>query len=120
MELKHIAINRLDQFIEQEQANNFKEYFFFGRDRNDCFVLWKGHKDRFDDYFLLQNALDCNLKFTMEIEQEHSFFLHLKISLSGNKLMTTVYSKPRDSYLYLHSTSCHSSSHLPLMVSKRM
>ena len=37
-------------------------------------------------------------------------FLDLKISVSCNKLMTTVYSKPTDSHLYLHSTSCHKSS----------
>ena len=34
-----IAISRLNQFVEQEQANNFKLYFFFGRYRDECFVL---------------------------------------------------------------------------------
>ena len=46
----------------------------------------------------------------MEIGNDHLCFLDLKISVSGNKLMTTVYSKPTDSHLYLHSTSCHKSS----------
>ena len=43
-----IAINRLDRLIEQEQANNFKERFFFGRYRDDCLVLWNGNKDKLD------------------------------------------------------------------------
>ena len=46
----------------------------------------------------------------MEIGKDHLCFLDLKISVSSNKLMTTVYSKPTDSHLYLHSTSCHKSS----------
>ena len=37
-------------------------------------------------------------------------FLDLKISVSGNELMTTVYSKPTDSHLYLYSASCHKPS----------
>ena len=46
-----IAINRIGQLIEQEQANNFKELFFFGRYRDDCFVLWNSSKDRLDEFF---------------------------------------------------------------------
>ena len=105
-----IAINRLHRLIEQEQANNFKELFFFERYRDDCLVLWNGNKDRLDEYFFFLNLLDCDLKFTVEIGKDHLCFLDLKISVSGNKLMTTVYSKPTDSHLYLHSTSCHKSS----------
>ena len=48
-----IAINRLDQLIEQEQANNFKELFFFEHDRDGSFVLWNGSKDRLDEYFFI-------------------------------------------------------------------
>ena len=45
----------------------------------------------------------------MEIGKDHLCFLDLKISVSSNKLMATVYSKLTDSHLYLHST-CHKSS----------
>ena len=96
--------------IEQEQANIFKERFCFERCRDDCFVLWNGSKDRLDYFFSFLNVLDCDLKFTMEIGKDHLCFLDLKISVSSNKLMTTVYSKPTDSHLYLHSTSCHKPS----------
>ena len=64
----------------------------------------------FDNFFLFLNILDCDLTFTMVIGKDHFCFLDLQISVSSNKLMTTVYSKPTDSHLYLHSTSCHKSS----------
>ena len=46
----------------------------------------------------------------MKIGQDHLCFLDLKISVSGNKLITTAYSKPTDNHLYLHSTSCQKPS----------
>ena len=72
--------------------------------------MWNGSKDRLDEIFSFLNVLDCDLKFTMEIGKDHFCFHDLNISVSGNKLMKTVYSKPTDSHLYLHSTSCHKSS----------
>ena len=36
--------------------------------------------------------------------------MDLKISLVDSRLTTTVYSKPTDSHLYLHETSCHKKS----------
>ena len=105
-----MAINRLDRLIEQEQANNFKELFFFGRYRDDCFVLSNGSKDRLDEFFSFLNVSDWGLKLTMEIGKDDLCFRDLKISVSSNKLMTTAYSKSTDSHLYLHSTSCHKSS----------
>ena len=78
-----IAINRLKRFIEKEQTDNFKEFFFF---RDDCFVLWKGNKDRLTEFFFfsfLNLLADCDFKFTMKIGQGHLCFLDLKVSVSG-------------------------------------
>ena len=61
-------------------------------------------------FFSFLNILDCELKFTVEIGQDYLCFLDLKISVSGNRLMTTVCSRPKDSHLYLKSTSCHEPS----------
>ena len=74
-----IAINRLDRLTEKEQAKNFKESFFFGRYRDDCFVLWNGSKGRFDGFFSFLNALGCDLK--MQIGKDNLYFLDLKISV---------------------------------------
>ena len=53
------------------------------------------------------NSLNNDLKFTMEIGGKEICFLDVKITIVENKLQTTVYSKPTDSHLYLHATSCH-------------
>ena len=105
-----IAINRLDRLIEQEQTNNFKKLFCYGRYRDNCFILWNGSKDRLDDFFSFLNTLDCDLKFTMDIGKDYLCFLDLKTSVSGKKPVTTIYSRPTDGHLYLHSTPCHKSS----------
>ena len=46
----------------------------------------------------------------MKIGNHSICFLDLKISIVGNKLTTTVYSKPTDSHLYLHEDFCHKKS----------
>ena len=46
----------------------------------------------------------------MEIGNQSICFLDLRISIAGKKLTTTVYSKPTDSNLYLHTDSCHEKS----------
>ena len=46
----------------------------------------------------------------MEIGCNTLCFLDLKISVLDGQLFTTVYSKPTDSHIYLHSTSCHKRS----------
>ena len=56
--------------MEQEQANNFNEHFFFGRYRGDCFVSYDGNKDRLDDVLSFLIALECDVKFPIEIEQD--------------------------------------------------
>ena len=82
-------------------------YFFYGRYRDDCFVIWNGSKERLNNFHKFLNSLDEDLKFTMEIAKGSLCFLDLKISIVNNKLVTTVYSKPTDSHLYLQSNSCH-------------
>ena len=46
----------------------------------------------------------------MEIGKKELCFLDVQISIIDRKLETTVYSKPTDSHLYLHATSCHNQS----------
>ena len=46
----------------------------------------------------------------MDIGKDYLCFLDLKTLVSGKKPMTTIYSRPTDGHLYLHSTPCHKSS----------
>ena len=44
----------------------------------------------------------------METAEEYLCFLDLEISILDNKFVTTIFSKPTDSHLYLQPTSYHS------------
>ena len=102
-----LAIYPLDRAVLNEKQNNFIELSFFGRYRDDCFVVWNGTVERLNDFFTFLNSLDSDLQFTMEIGNKNLCFLDLKISVEDGKLFTTVYSKPTDSHLYLDFNSCH-------------
>ena len=56
------------------------------------------------------NTLNRDLKFTVEIGNQSISFLDLRVLIVGNKLTTTVYSKPTDSHLYLQVDSCYKNS----------
>ena len=102
-----LATHRLDKLINNERINNFSELFFYGRYRDDCYVIWNGNKERLNSFHQLLNSLDENLKFTTDIAKGSLCFLDLKISIVDCKLVLTVYSKPTDSHLYLQSNSCY-------------
>ena len=62
-----LAIHTLDNLINNKRINNFGELFFYGRYRDDCFVIWKGSKERLNNFHHFLKLLDEDLKFTMEI-----------------------------------------------------
>ena len=53
------------------------------------------------------NSFTPNLKFTYESSKKDTSFLHLKVSLSKNKLSTDFHKKPTDCHQYLHYSSGH-------------
>ena len=91
----------------KQKETAFSEILYFGRYRDDCPVLWDGTDEKIKELYNFIDTLNPDLKFTMEIGNQSICFLDLRISIVGNKLTTTVYSKPTDSHLYLHADSCH-------------
>ena len=102
-----IAVSPIDEAVFMQMNTNYKELKYFGRYRDDCFALWIGTVEKLYMFFEFMNSLNNDLKFTMEIGGKEICFLDVKITIVENKLQTTVYSKPTDSHLYLHATSCH-------------
>ena len=102
-----LALEPIDEAIYAEAQSNFPELLYFGRYRDDIFALWVGTEERLQQFFNFINTLDDKLKFTMEIGGNTLEFLDLLITIVGNQLFTTVYSKPTDSHLYLQADSCH-------------
>ena len=103
-----IAVSSVDNAVFEKMNSSFSELKYFGRYRDDCLCLWCGSIEKLNEFHTFLNSINSDLKFTMEIGGNSICFLDLKITLINNKLHTTVYSKPTDSHLYLHSTSCHS------------
>ena len=100
----------IDNKVNAARRSKFKEVLFYGRYRDDIFILWNGDPSRLKDFLDFMNSLDERLKFTIEIGGDTLAFLDMLIRIIGGRLETTVYSKPTDSHLYLHASSCHKKS----------
>ena len=105
-----LAVFDIDKNVLQAKRNTYQEIRYFGRYRDDCLALWTGSLKKLELFLMFLNSLDSNLQFTIEIGGSELCFLDLKLTLTDNKIQTTVYSKPTDSHLYLQADSCH---HLP-------
>lgn len=102
-----LAVTPIDNTVFNAMESSFTEMRYFGRYRDDCFTIWVGERERLDDFLTFLNSQSDQLKFTMEMGDQQLCFLDVKVSIVNNKLETTVYSKPTDSHLYLHASSCH-------------
>ena len=102
-----LAVQPIDDAIYKAAEENFPELFYYGRYRDDCFVIWVGTEERLHEFHEFINSLDERLKFTIEVGGYVICFLDLRIGLFDGCLVTTVYSKPTDSHLYLQAESCH-------------
>ena len=105
-----IIVASVDQTTIEQKETAFPEILYFGRYRGDCLLLWDGTDEKLQELYNFINTQNPDLKFTMEIGNQSICFLDLRILIVGNKLTTTVHSKPTDSHLYLHADSCHNKS----------
>ena len=93
-----------------ESKTSYPELMSWFRFRDDTFALWRGTVLRLNEFFELLNSFDANLQFTMDVGGSSLHFLDLLISISNNRLETSVYSKPTDPHIYLNANSCHPGS----------
>ena len=56
----NIAISHVDKIINKKRGTQFEECFYFGRYRDDCFVLWCQDIEKSNDFHKLLNTLDGN------------------------------------------------------------
>ena len=102
-----LALQPIDDAIFEAMAVSFTELFYYGRYRDDMFMVWVGTLKRLYDFHNFLNTLDEFLKFTVEVGGILLTVLDLRIGLFEGRLVTSVYSKPTDSHLYLQAESCH-------------
>ena len=63
---------------------------------DDIFFVWKGTEQELLKFFAEVNAIHPTIKFDYEFSKNSVNFLDTKISLSGGKLSTSVFTKPTD------------------------
>ena len=76
---------------------------------DDIFCLWTEGVDKLKVFFNYLNEFHPLIKFTMEYSEKQINFLDVLVtkSDSGEKLCSSLYTKPTNTHQYLHATSCH-------------
>ena len=77
---------------------------------DDIFLIWKGTEDDLKKFLIEINEVHHSIKFDYELSKESVNFLDCKVSISGNRLSSSVYTKPTDRKSYLHAKSYHPKS----------
>ena len=71
----------------------------------DIFHIWTEYEENLNKFLEYLNEFHPNLKFEHEKSKEKINFLDIAIKPTDGKIVTHIYSKPRDSHQYLHYDS---------------
>ena len=96
--------------LEEEIFKNPKfKPFLWLRYLDDMLSLWTEGVDRLRELFNYLNEFHPSIKFTMEYSEKQINFLDVLVtkSDSGEKVCSSLYTKPTDTHQYLHATSYH-------------
>ena len=114
----------VDQKVMSHCLNpSYDKILDWSRFRDDIFCIWTGTEEELLDFNNRINNLHPRLNFTMEYNTTSIVFLDLRISTSGKRLSTEMYSKSFDTHAYVMPTSCHPTHvcrNIPIGVMKRV
>ena len=74
---------------------------------DDIFFIWTHRKEELKTFMEKLNNFTPNLRFTYESSEKSTSFLDLIITISEQKLKTTLHMKSTDHLQYLHYASSH-------------
>ena len=103
-------------YVRQHLYGGHKEetYGFFPRQptclakiKDDIFLIWTHGRAKLEAFIQHANTFHPTIKFTSNISTIHVPFLEVMVTLLGNYIHTYFYSKPTDTFNYLHWSSCH-------------
>ena len=103
-------------YVRQHLYGGHKEekYGFFPRQptclakiKDDIFLIWTHGRAKLEAFIQHANTFHLTIKFTSNISTIHVPFLEVMVTLLGNYIHTYFYSKPTDTFNYLHWSSCH-------------
>ena len=89
------------------KANSkWRKLFNWVRLVDDTFMNWVDSEEKLEEFFAYLNSLYPPIKWTMEKETDGQFHVFdISLIRNGNRVETTVNSKPSASDRYLHFTS---------------
>ena len=74
---------------------------------DDILLVWKGSEEELLKFLNEINKVHPTIKFDFKYSRESVDFLDTTIKETGNRLTTTLYTKPTDRKAYLHAKSYH-------------
>ena len=74
---------------------------------DDAFFIWTDSEENLERFLKELNGFHSSIKFTFKKSKTNVNFFDVVIKIKNGRLSTDLYSKPVDSYQYLHYTSYH-------------
>ena len=76
------------------------------RYKDDIFLIWTHGRAKLEAFIQHANTFHPTIKFTSNISTTQ-IFIEVMVTLLGNYIHTDFYSKPTNTFNYLHWSSCH-------------
>ena len=116
-----MAVNYANLFLENFETEMLNEYerktklkpYIWMRYIDDIFFIWQHDEKSLNDFinfcdnYSASKKMKSNIRFETNSSTESVNFLDVKVSIKGEKIHTSLYTKPTDAHLYLNAKSCH-------------
>ncbi|XP_070549549.1 uncharacterized protein [Ptychodera flava] len=102
----NITMGKLERQILENYTpapDNWKRFI------DDVRFMWQHGLDQLKQFHQYCNSVHPTLQFTLEYSDKQISFLDTLMTLTEDKIETTVYNKTTDKHSYLWTTSCHPS-----------
>ena len=98
----------MGRFEETHIIPRIKDFILiYVRYIDDIFFIWKGSEEELQKFLAEVNRIHPTIKFDFNFSTKSVVFLDSKVSVTGKRVSTSVFTKPTDRKNYLHSKSYH-------------
>ena len=74
---------------------------------DDISLIWRHGEDRLREFIDVLNQVHHSIKFTAEWSGKTVSFLDVRVVKEGKKIITDLFTKPKDTHQLLYHSSCH-------------
>ena len=101
------AITYMGDFEEKHVYTYAHQPLMYLRYIDDIFIIWQHGENELLKFTTHMNSASPHITFTTEKSYNEISFLDSLVKIQGNKIITTLYTKPTDSHNYLVYDSAH-------------